>query len=228
MNSYSEVFIIVEGRTEQTFIENILKPEFSYKGVMLHPCQIGNPGHKGGNINIDRFLNDFEKFLKQRNDTYISTMFDYYGIDSNWPGYFSKEENERNLKAIDKYKKIIKKTKQYLFNKFPDYKDQIKNRFIPYFSMHEFESLLFTKPEILADKINISVNSIKSIVDNFDTIEDINDSPNNSPSKRIERLDFNYKKVINGFDIAKTIGLESIREKSKIFDNWLFKLESLN
>jgi len=98
MSRHPIVYIIVEGRTEQTFIENILKKKLSYNGIMLYSCRIGTPGHKGGNINIERFLSDFENFLKQREDIYISTMFDYYGIDINWPGYVSSKKRKKKLK----------------------------------------------------------------------------------------------------------------------------------
>ena len=44
------VHIICEGQTEETFINEVLMPDFSRKGIYLYPALIGRPGHKGGNV----------------------------------------------------------------------------------------------------------------------------------------------------------------------------------
>jgi hypothetical protein len=81
-----EIYIVVEGQTEQTFVRDVPAPQMAHKGIYLHPALIGKPGHKGGDIRFDRAKNDIGNFLRQRKDTYISTMFDYFRIDSKWPG----------------------------------------------------------------------------------------------------------------------------------------------
>jgi hypothetical protein len=45
--------------------------------------------------------------------------------------------------------------------------DDIAKRFIPYIEMHEFEALLFSDATILADKINVSINQIQSILTDY-------------------------------------------------------------
>jgi hypothetical protein len=37
-------------------------------------------------VRFQRAQKDIKRLLQQRSDTYISTMFDYFRIDSNWPG----------------------------------------------------------------------------------------------------------------------------------------------
>lgn len=91
-----DIFIVVEGTTEQTFVRDVLAPQMAHKGIFLHPALIGKPGHKGGDIRFDKARNDIGNFLKQRADTYISTMFDYFRIDSEWPG---REEVLRQLQS---------------------------------------------------------------------------------------------------------------------------------
>ena len=81
-----EVYIVVEGQTEQTFVRDILSPQMECKGIYLYPALIGKPGHRGGNVRFDMARNDIGHFLKQRNGTYVSTMIDYSMIDPNWPG----------------------------------------------------------------------------------------------------------------------------------------------
>ena len=85
MNSV-DIYIVVEGPTEQTFVRDVLAPYMAQKRIYLYPVLIGKPGHRGGDVRFVRAKNDIGIFLKQRNDTYISTMFDFFRIDSNWPG----------------------------------------------------------------------------------------------------------------------------------------------
>jgi hypothetical protein len=81
-----EVYVIVEGQTEQTFIREVLAPYLSYKSIYLHPALIGKPGHKGGDIRFERAMSDIGSLLKQRFNIYVSTMFDYFRIEPGWPG----------------------------------------------------------------------------------------------------------------------------------------------
>lgn len=72
-----------------------------------------------------------------------------------------------------------------------------------------------------------TVNELKSIVDDYPTPEDINDSPESAPSKRILQLMPEYNKVLQGTIIAGDIGIDKIRTKCSHFDNWIQKLEQL-
>ena len=75
------VYVIVEGQTERTFVRDVLAPEMALKKIYPLPVLTGKPGHKGGNVQFDRVKGEIGTFLKQRSDTYISTMFDYFRID---------------------------------------------------------------------------------------------------------------------------------------------------
>ncbi len=191
------IIIIVEGQTEQTFIRDVLSPELAQKNLYLYPVLIGKPGHKGGNIDFERAKTDIGNFLKQRNSTYITTMFDYYGIDRKWP------ENEKILQIIEsgshltsnrKAQILESETYQEIISAFPDYNTE--SRFIPYFEMHEFEALLFSDPAILAKKIGIEISQINQIMNEFNNPEEINDNPDTAPSKRLMALKRGYRKVL--------------------------------
>ena len=68
---------------------------------------------------------------------------------------------------------------------------------------------------------------MKKVLDEFSNPEEINDNPDSSPSKRIQRIFPEYNKVFYGSLIAQRIGIEKIREKCGHFDEWLSKLENL-
>lgn len=85
MNDYVEIIAIVEGRTEQIFIEQVLQPYLSRKKIYIHATQISKAGEKGGDVKFIRAQRDIGNHLKQRSDSYVCTFFDYYGLKE-WPG----------------------------------------------------------------------------------------------------------------------------------------------
>lgn len=219
----ADVYIIVEGQTEQTFIRELLGPKLGHSGIYLHPVLIGKPGHKGGDIRFERAKIDIGNFLKQRPDTFISTMFDFYGIETSWPG---RAEIQSSDTALEKAGKIEKETLSEIKKSFPDL--NITNRFIPYIEMHEFEALLFSDAPTLANKIGVNPVEIDNILSECGGPEEINDDHKSSPSKRLQNLlDKKYRKVAMGKTIAEAIGIQTIREKCPHFNEWLERLELL-
>ena len=102
-----------------------------------------------------------------------------------------------------------------------------ENRFIPYIEMHEFEALLFSDADILAEKTEIDAALIRKIIEKYDSPEEINDDPANAPGKRLESLKDGYRKVAMGKTISEAIGIAVIRRKCPHFNDWLTKLEQL-
>lgn len=126
MSSYAEVIVLVEGPTEQRFVKDLLAPYLDERMVFLQAIILSKPGQKGGDVKFARAKNDIGKFLKQRNDTYVTLLVDYYGIKSDWPGYNkSKQQREHTLKA-----KIMNNATAAEVQKcFPE--QDPKRRFIP-------------------------------------------------------------------------------------------------
>jgi len=218
-----EVYVIVEGQTEQTFIREILAPLMSYKGIYLHPAIIGKPGHKGGDIKFERAKSDIGKLLKQRYSIYVSTMFDYFRIEPDWPG-------RKNILSIDtasqKAKKLEQETLLSMIQEYPDL--NVEKRFIPYVSMHEFEALLFSDTDKLAKIIHTDPSKIENILKECGEPEEINDNEQTAPSKRLQSLCYKkYRKVAMGKIIAYSVGIKTMRKKCPHFNEWLNKLELL-
>ncbi len=65
---------------------------------------------------------------------------------------------------------------------------------------------------------------LQAIRDQFPTPEDINNSPNTAPSKRILKIFPYYKKVLDGSVVAKAVGLDKIRQECHHFDSWVTRL----
>ncbi|NOQ36140.1 MAG: DUF4276 family protein [Methylococcaceae bacterium] len=228
-NSAIYIIIIVEGKTERTFVEQVLAPTMAFKGIYLTASILGKVGHKGGNISFERARSDIGRFLQQRSDTYISTMFDYFRIDSHWAGKETLDKKVKSgvkLSITEKAATLEDATLVQMKQFFPEY--NIEKRFIPYIEMHEFEALLFSDAEILANKLKIPIAQINAILAEYDSPEDINSDPSKAPSKQLEKLVDNYKKVIMGKVISEAIGINTIRQQCLHFNDWLLKLESLS
>ncbi len=86
---------------------------------------------------------------------------------------------------------------------------------------------LFSEPHIPAEKTGISQRKIEKITEQFDSPEEINDSPQTAPSKRLEALSPGYRKVAMGKVISEAIGIPTIRNKCPHFDEWLEKMEKM-
>jgi hypothetical protein len=223
-----EVYLVVEGQTEQTFVRDVLAPEMAHKGIYLHPALIGKPGHKGGDIRFERAREDIGNFLAQRSDTYISMMLDYFRIDAQWPGRPEVRQNLETgatLTALQKAEILEAATMAEIAAAFSDH--NADKRFIPYFQMHEFEAVLFSDPQVLAKVVDVDPKQVQEIMDQYVNPEEINDDPVKAPSKRLYALKRGYRKVAIGKAVAEAIGIQKIRARCPCFNQWLKRLEDL-
>ena len=222
MNSYSEVIVLAEGTTEQLFVKQLLAPYMALRSIYLTPIILRKPGQKGGDVKFSRAKNDIERQLKQRSETWLTLLVDYYGIDRNWPGYAeSRRQNDHRKKA----EIINKATAEEVQKLFPFQNQGL--RFIPYVSMHEIEALYFSDPACLADKLGVGRHLVDSILHECKEPEGINDSRETAPSVRLEKLAGRFKKTLTGIAIADAIGIEKMRKACPLFDSWLAALESV-
>ena len=76
----SRVLILVEGRTEQMFIREVLAPALSHQGVYVAATLLGRGIHQGGVGPYQRFRREVVRVLRQRGHDAISTMFDRYRL----------------------------------------------------------------------------------------------------------------------------------------------------
>ena len=223
MSNYIEVIAIVEGKTEQIFIESILAPYIGNKNIGIRATQVSKPGQKGGDVRFSRVKRDLEHHLKQRTDTYVTTFIDYYGTKE-WPGLdlvLPQALPEQIAKTINEA------TKTQVVSLFSE--QQAERRFIPFVAVHEFEALLFSDAGILARKLGIDESKIARVISECGSPEAINNNPLTAPAKRLDDWSANGKllKTTMGVTIAKEIGIEKIRNECPLFDEWLKIFEEI-
>lgn len=218
------VHIICEGQTEETFIKNLLYEPFLSKNICLYPSLIGKPGHKGGLVNFNRLLVDIRNRLLGDVNSYCTTFFDYYGLKEDFPG----KSESANYESIEEKADVI--CRKLIEQLGASIEPNAMKKFIPYVQMHEFEGLLFSDPHKFATgicEVDLSME-FQRIRNQFETPETINDNRLSAPSKRILSLFPKYEKPIYGSLAALDIGLDTIREECKLFNNWLNQLENLS
>lgn len=215
--------ILCEGQTEAKFVNAVLAPELATRGVYLYAPLIGTPGHKGGAVAFSRMLTDIGKLLKNDPNLRCSTFFDYYGLRNDFPG---KTESLNQATIEGKARAVESALAEELRKKLGA---DLTQRFIPYVQLFEFEGLLFSEPQALADAMGQPQlgAALTAIRQQFESPEAINDSPRTAPSKRILSLFSPYNKPQHGTLAAQRMTLAAIRRECRLFNAWLNRLESL-
>jgi hypothetical protein len=218
------VYIVVEGQTEESFVNKILAPVFYPRQLYLIPHLLGPRGHQGGNPKYIRVKKDVILHLKQYRKAYCSTMLDFYGLGKGFPG----TPLPPGLSNIEKVRRIEQSMRADILQEIDeDLRPDI--RFIPYLQLHEYEALLFSNPAAFARGIHQSelTPSFQAIRDEFPTPEDINDGSTTAPSKRITAIHPPYRKPLDGTSAALQVGLAAMRQECPHFRSWLEQLEAI-
>jgi len=215
--------VIVEGSTEESFVSGPLAEALWPHQVYLTPIIVGVPGQKGGRTNYARVQKDLLRQLKQDPTAYCSTMIDFYGLGPGFPG----TPAPAHLSSIQKVEHIERAVKDDICARIPALRPD--SRLILYLSLHEYEGLLFSDPDAFAEALAQPrlAGHLRRVRDNFPTPEDIDDSPESAPSKRIIAIYPAYRKVIQGTLAARAVGVERMRRECEHFRNWLERLEAL-
>lgn len=217
------VHIICEGQTEESFVRELLAPHLARFAVVACAALVGKPGHKGGHVTTERMTTDIRLRLLGDRDAYCTTFFDFYGLH---PEFAGKADALTKTTFTDKAQCVEEALSWHLQTLIGG--DALR-RFIPYIQMYEFEGLLFSNPEKLAKGLYASAltKPLSTIRSGFATPEEINNSRETAPSKRILKLLPNYDKVHAGSLAALEIGLDDMRRECRRFDDWVSRLEKL-
>lgn len=224
------MLIHVEGETEETFVNEILRDHLLQHGFSNVSARIvGNSrlrDRRGGIRAWSAVRKDIMNHLREDPASLATTMVDYYALpqsgDRAWPGrdvagnqpFTFKAYTVENALSIDLCTEMGG--------------DFNPNRFVPFVMMHEFEGLLFSNCERFGIGIGRPdlISQFQRIRDQFTSPEEINDSPETAPSKRIIALVPGYQKPFFGPLAAMEIGLDAIRTECPHFNDWLTRLES--
>ena len=216
----------VEGQTEETFVNQVLAPHLYVCGyVDVSARLLGNARQRtrrGGVKSWSTVRKEILNNLYGDSGCFVTTMVDYYGLPPSWPGRSEALRRPLPERASSVEAELLTDVRRRMGSGFnPD-------RFIPYLMVHEFEAMLFSDCGRFADAIgrpNMASN-FQAIRNQFTNPEEIDDSPETAPSKRIGSLVAGYQKPLSGTLAALAIGLDAIRAACPHFHAWLQRLES--
>lgn len=224
------LLIHVEGQTEETFVNELLRGHLSGFGYTRVDARlVGNARlrHRRGGIRAwPSVRKEIVAHLTQDRSCIATTMVDYYALpqlpNTGWPGRAEAASRPYAQKADTVETAIRSDLGRVMGGAWET------RRFIPFVVMHEFEALLFSDCRAFARGIGRAdlETAFQSIRDNFCNPEEINDSPLTAPSKRVESLIPHYEKPLLGTLAALEIGLSAIRQACPHFDQWLTQLEA--
>ena len=227
----SRLLLHVEGQTEETFVNDLLAPHLCARGYdSVRARLVGNArqrDRRGGIRDWNAVRRDITNHLKEDAGAFATTMVDYYGLPRNgqraWPGRVQAS----TLPFAEKAEAVEAALQADIGGEMGGGFDP--GRFVPYVMMHEFEALLFSDCELFGRGIGRPdlAESFQGIRDQFASPEEIDDSPETAPSKRVEALVAGYQKPLFGILAALEIGLDAMRRECPHFAMWLARLETL-
>jgi hypothetical protein len=208
------VCIICEGPTEVEFDNRCLEPYLRPSGVSAYGTVLSarSGRHRGGRVTVDRLAKKISLHYSEADR--VSTLVDFYGFQ------------DRVGRTRTQLEADIAAAAQAITTGYD------ARYVLPYVQMHEFEGLLFTNPadfEWAEDGWSEEVKAaLMAVTQVFPSPEDINDSPETAPSKRILSIfpEGTYSKPEHGPLIAEAIGIDAMRQKCVQFDAWVAQLQA--
>lgn len=211
------IYILCEGYTENYFIHDVLNPGLGIH-TQLRPIIVKTKLTKqgdvfrGGSSKYHSIKKQILDLCSNSNTIKVTTMLDYYNLNNDFPGKDTIPEGTC-------FNKVQHLEREFL-------KDINNDKFFPYFSLHEFESLVLADTEIFFNIVGRknNVSDFTHSISQYSSTEEINDGIETHPSKRIIKYANDYRKISQGIRILKNIGLSKLEEKCPHFKDWLDQL----
>ena len=226
-----ELAAIVEGQTEQTFVQDHLAAHLTGLGIAIWARLPGRAVRRGGVRPWESVRGDILRTLRERRGRICTTMFDFYAMPPDWPGRADASGMPLENKGSHVEQAILDDLAEHAGD---DFRPEL---FIPYVQVHEFEALLFANVATMAETLApVCPTGAEHLGRQFQAILDaageggaeaINDGRETCPSRRITGLVRAYRKPLYGPMIAGRIGLGILRTACHHFGQWLSRLETL-
>ena len=222
----TDLVVVGEGQTEESFIRRLIAPTLAEQAVYVTARLLRTSRRaRGGALSTDRVLHQLPRVLKERDDVYVSTFFDLYGLAPDFPGVNGAKGLSDPIERAAAIETAFAAAVVEAAGCRPE-------RFLPHVQPYEFESLLFA--DVSAFGSNRStwhtcVTELREVRESVATPEHINDGQMTHPSAQLGRVlnEPGYDKRVDGPAVAAHIGLERIRAECRHFGRWLGRLEAL-
>lgn len=212
------VNVVVEGHTEQVFVETVLQPYTMQRNVHMISMIVktgkkNQPGALGGTVRFEMLKSQLEDLL-QVPATLTTTMFDFVGLHQSFFDLVEPSINPGTAAVED-----IEAAMLHALHNPPN--------FIPFIMKHEFEALLFSSDEHLPDAMSANArerSQFLNVLREFHDPEEINRQHHLSPSNRILRIWPDYGKISSGVTVLEKVGVDTLRKRCPHFNRWIEQL----
>jgi hypothetical protein len=215
------VLILAEGQTEDAFIREVLAPHLWQRDIDPIPTLVvtkfvkSGPRFQGGLSSYDPVRRNVWKLLNDTHATLVTTMLDYYGLPTDFPGMNTRPAGNGYVRV-----KHVEESFQ---------QDIGHHHFAPYLALHEFEAFVFVDPArcptaFMEERV---VQQLVQERQGFGSPEEINERPMYAPSKRVLKIFPAYQKTLHGPLATMDLGMEALRSTCPHFDEWVSRLEAL-
>lgn len=217
--------VIVEGRTEEAFINTVLGPYLGTFGIEVKAIVVTTKvdtrlgkTFRGGLINYQKLRNSVINSIKReaKNTVHFTSMVDLYALPKDFPGLDSAR------KIRDPYARI-----EALENAFA--KDIDDWRFLPYLQLHEFEALVLAGLEYLPELYDVDKEQLGALAREVQKKgpELVNNGIQSAPSKRLMACIPDYNKLATGLLVTEAVTLPGLMAACPHFGQWVTKLQAL-
>lgn len=196
--------IVVEGRTEVEFVNQVLAIHLLAKDVLAIPLALH------GNVSVPRLSARMADEVW--NFDRVTSLVDFYGFRDKGSATVTDLERQIRQSVMARLRRPVD-----------------ESRIIPYVQQYEFEGLLFSDAGAFTALPGVTesvVDRLAGIRAAFASPEEINDSETTVPSRRIAQVITEYDKTADGPTVALAIGLPVIRRECPRFRQWIERLGS--
>jgi hypothetical protein len=220
------LIVVVEGQTEEDFVDKVLKPHLLDRNIHVSATIAGklvaqDRGHRSrGGGHFKHWRADIARILAadRTNDLRVTTLFDLYGLPTDFPGLADYGTDTDTVRRCDSLEAALA----------AEFEDR---RFIPYIQRHEFEALVLASLPSLAELLDAEddLAGLKVLEAEVSTSapEEVNDGVSTAPSKRLLANVPGYSKTVHGPLVTGDTGLARLCELCPRFGAWVRALESL-
>jgi Domain of unknown function (DUF4276) len=223
------LFIYVEGQEEELFVNRVLRNHLWPFGVLVKKPILAATSFRIGDDEVSEItvggvtnygsirqdiLDQYQTGEIQDSDV-LTTFIDLYALPKDFPGHAASIAQD--LAGGQKAGRIEQAWKE----------DIGRPNFFPYIQVHEFETLVLTRPSELANlyaEHAASIEELRIECAGFLTPEDINETREGAPSHRIKARVPNYVKV-EGFRFLQSIGIPELKARCPRFCAWIERCE---
>jgi Domain of unknown function (DUF4276) len=215
------VHVVVEGETEEAFINQVLAPHFWLRGLNLSPHIVAtrrglHETSRGGVTQYHKLKKEIHLYLPLANTRSVTTMIDFYQLPKEFPG------RDSIARQGSCYERVL-----HLETAFSQ--DINHASFIPYLSLHEFEALVLAADpaDLVSAFPDSKLKEFAAALPEFGPPEEIDEGADTHPAARLLGAVPGYRKRIDGPRITERVGLARLRSRCPHFDEWVSRLEAL-